>query len=776
MNFFHAVLRNALVMMVPILLLLALRAVWGRRVRPAAMVAAWVVVLVGLLLPWRPSLPWPALPLPTSAPMVDVDSGAPVPTQLPRAINQQLRQAEEAQQADSPMLPLVQSTTPIQPGTSSGFRLSWPTLWQWALALWVIGMAGVVAWQATRHLRFARLYRRWGRSADARTLALYARVGSDLGIRRPPLLWPCACVPSPMLAGLFRPRLLLPEPESFTDEELTYILRHELTHYARHDLWVKALLLAAMTLYWFNPLLYVLARALSADLEMACDDAALRGAIGGERRRYGETILAVITRQQGAALALSTHFYEGRKSMKKRFQSMLDTAPRRGGSVLVLSLLVLCLLTGSVLANTQPTDIPEASSGDFIPTTAAIQVDERLVELTPPSPLVNRSLTPAEGERLYQLYYQYIALERRPVQEVRAEDAADAFTLSVPLSEYVAYVNREAPWMVPEGPDFYPWLRFSDREMTDEELLALIELQEAFNTLAPWEDPYADAVRSNRSMTWREQYRYAQLEAAYEQDDAVRPASALPDVAGEGLYLLGHNGGGERVYHYPEARELTDEELLQMIHIRQMRMAQSSSENQNWMDQLLNGEIVGKEVRLSDADALILAKQAVAEVYGVDAGALVWGNGHFADTDIPNWQFEAFEKVPVFAPAAYYSVSIADTTGFALSLYHDIYWNGYYLEDQVMFPLLWAAAPRYQAKDLDGPLWQEKLNGAMKLMDLPTDPVEVETGGLPEWPSFAPALQYHLVFADGSRYFLDLDGLTGELKSLSHSSGPVVNQ
>lgn len=58
---------------------------------------------------------------------------------------------------------------------------------------------------------------------------------------------------TPVLAGLFHPALYLTEAPC-DREELSFILRHELTHYKRRDLWFKLLLLAVSTIYWFNPL------------------------------------------------------------------------------------------------------------------------------------------------------------------------------------------------------------------------------------------------------------------------------------------------------------------------------------------------------------------------------------------------------------------------------------------------------------------------------------------------------------------------------------------
>ncbi len=57
-------------------------------------------------------------------------------------------------------------------------------------------------------------------------------------------LWLCPGVESPLLLGLWRPRVILPE-EDLPEERLEMMLRHELNHYRGRDLWLKAIALVA---------------------------------------------------------------------------------------------------------------------------------------------------------------------------------------------------------------------------------------------------------------------------------------------------------------------------------------------------------------------------------------------------------------------------------------------------------------------------------------------------------------------------------------------------
>ena len=80
----------------------------------------------------------------------------------------------------------------------------------------------------------------------------------------------CPAVGAPLVTGFVNPALLLPR-EAVSDG----VLRHELIHTRRRDLWYKLLLLLARALHWFNPLVHGMARTANRDLERACDEAAV---------------------------------------------------------------------------------------------------------------------------------------------------------------------------------------------------------------------------------------------------------------------------------------------------------------------------------------------------------------------------------------------------------------------------------------------------------------------------------------------------------------------
>ena len=206
--------------------------------------------------------------------------------------------------------------------------------------VWLAGGAVWGLWRLLGTALFLHRARRWSRSPSQDTALIYAGLCRDLGIKRPPALRISSAAGSPLLAGLLRPRLLLPG-EDWGERELGFILRHELTHYRRRDLWYKLVLLGAVSLHWFNPLVHLLVREAEADLELTCDDLVMAGAEPADRRAYSETLLASLRRQKGllGRSSLSTHFYGGAGVMRERFRNILGVRGRRwGAAALALAL------------------------------------------------------------------------------------------------------------------------------------------------------------------------------------------------------------------------------------------------------------------------------------------------------------------------------------------------------------------------------------------------------------------------------------------------------
>lgn len=124
--------------------------------------------------------------------------------------------------------------------------------------------------------------------------ACYEKACGRLSIHRPPQLLGSTEGISPMLTGLLKPAIVLPVSVLQHPEKLSFIFRHELTHYKRKDIWFKWLFQLVECVHFFNPLAYLLRRQVERCCELSCDEAVVKDMTFQERKAYGATLLDVL--------------------------------------------------------------------------------------------------------------------------------------------------------------------------------------------------------------------------------------------------------------------------------------------------------------------------------------------------------------------------------------------------------------------------------------------------------------------------------------------------
>ena len=204
-------------------------------------------------------------------------------------------------------------------------KISW---WQLFGSIWLAGMGIFLTYHGVKHWRFLFLVERWKkRVKDEKILAVFQALQKELNIQKKMELYICPFIGSPMMIGLFSPKILLPK-KTIKKESLTLILKHELIHYKRKDLWIKTVVLLASALHWFNPVVRIMSKQLHIACEIACDEKVIGTTNENQRSDYGQAILHLMKKQPEVKTALSTNFDGGKKGMKKRLISIMDMAPK----------------------------------------------------------------------------------------------------------------------------------------------------------------------------------------------------------------------------------------------------------------------------------------------------------------------------------------------------------------------------------------------------------------------------------------------------------------
>lgn len=226
--------------------------------------------------------------------------------------------------------------------------------------MWLLPALGLLALRIYRYRRFMKkLKERRTLPEDPVILHVCAALCREWGWKKEVVLYQCPGISSPILTGFLHPFLVLPgelcrEWETKLTEEqrvlrMEYVLRHELIHLKRLDLYYKWLVQAVVCIHWFNPLLLMAASKISEDCELSCDEQVIAGLPAAGRIAYGDTLIASLQAlrapvRQEACAGLG----EKTELMKERLTAIMKydkkaAGKRRAAAVILAG---FCLLQG----------------------------------------------------------------------------------------------------------------------------------------------------------------------------------------------------------------------------------------------------------------------------------------------------------------------------------------------------------------------------------------------------------------------------------------------
>lgn len=261
--------------------------------------------------------------------------------------------------------PPMQDTAPQEHRETPAIHL---TAEQILLGIWILGVAVGLGYVAAMYIAMRVRLKRGQTAPTARLLHIYETVKAEMGIEREiPLI--CSC-------GLSSPGLLFPgdvvvPPEKLTglsDESVSLIFRHELTHYKRGDQLVCMLLSILTAVYWFNPVVWIASAWIRKDMETACDSMVVKKMHAEEKRDYAALIIELLSRSKHS-MAMLGMAEGGVKAAKKRIQGIFmkgrsNMSAKIIAGVMSVLLLICCFTTACTPIEKAPEPIEQAEPAD----------------------------------------------------------------------------------------------------------------------------------------------------------------------------------------------------------------------------------------------------------------------------------------------------------------------------------------------------------------------------------------------------------------------------
>lgn len=328
------------------LLLLGLRAVMKKRLPSSFYYYAWLLVLVRMALPLPGLMPAPApqaAPTTVTAP-TEPESLLSEPNQTYTAVGWRTTAAETVSEETAPVAPFAAAES--QPVSRKALVIETGVVWIKSVltapvfwtGLWLLGAVLCLGRHVLGYRRFCAALQKTLRPATDAERKLYLLIH---GVDKP-ALYRSTAVQTPMLLGLWKPVLVLPD-RIYSPLTLENILRHELTHYRRGDIAFKWFGVAVFSLHWFNPLTGLFCRELDRACELSCDERILRHMTAGEKQNYGETLLTLAADRSLPRSVVATTFATEKRTLKERLEQIM-TYKKIGKAGLVLMLVAVLLL------------------------------------------------------------------------------------------------------------------------------------------------------------------------------------------------------------------------------------------------------------------------------------------------------------------------------------------------------------------------------------------------------------------------------------------------
>ena len=236
-----------------------------------------------------------------------------------------------------------------------------------APTIWLCGSIAAGCWFAIVNMRFHHMLMRSRKQIDSsRKLLVYQVSGLS----------------SPCLFGIIHPAIYLKEETSLQDEQLLMILQHEICHYQHKDHIWSVMRSLCIAVWWWNPLVWAAAVASKRDCEMACDEGTLE-TIGWEKKfLYAKTLVDAVSDKKTFGMTAASTMVSGKSDTERRLRMMLNKKKTKMASVvlaagLMLNAAALCFGGESTAQSQSETQIDQAGQ-TTLPVLSAANIYEQI--------------------------------------------------------------------------------------------------------------------------------------------------------------------------------------------------------------------------------------------------------------------------------------------------------------------------------------------------------------------------------------------------------------
>ena len=151
-------------------------------------------------------------------------------------------------------------------------------------------------------------------------------------------------IAAPLSYGVIRPVILMPKNTEWKNiYQLRYVLEHEYVHIRRLDMLTKLIMIAAVCIHWFNPLVWVMYILFNRDFELSCDETVVRR-FGMDIKSVYATALISMEEKKSGLTPLCNSF--SKNAIEERIRAIMKIKKTSKFAVIISAVLVICVTGG----------------------------------------------------------------------------------------------------------------------------------------------------------------------------------------------------------------------------------------------------------------------------------------------------------------------------------------------------------------------------------------------------------------------------------------------
>lgn len=228
--------------------------------------------------------------------------------------------------------PIIEDSFAPAPGASVNPLQIWIPV---VAVLWIAGIVAMLLYTAISYLRIRR------------------RIAAAVLLRDN--IFQSENVASPFVLGIMKPKIYL--PFYMNEQDMEYVIAHEKAHIRRWDHWWKPFGFLLLSIYWFNPFLWIAYAMLCRDIELACDEKVVKELNREQKADYSQALLTCsVNRRMTAACPLAF----GEVGVKNRVRSVLNY--KKPAFWLILFALVVSAVVAVCFLTNPQSDIDDGLS------------------------------------------------------------------------------------------------------------------------------------------------------------------------------------------------------------------------------------------------------------------------------------------------------------------------------------------------------------------------------------------------------------------------------